>query len=153
MRVSIAHVADLIGACDRTVSKWIKSSGLVAFDDGKFESRSILRLKIMESVEGGGSKVLDLQTESARLKAAQANKTEMEVAEKEGVLVNAEEVSEAMGKMIMECRAKLLTLPKKLALAVCPDDVKAAENEAERLIFEALDELAHGEDGTMEIPT
>jgi len=95
--------------------------------------------------------VLDLQTESARLKAAQANKTEMEVAEKEGVLVNAEEISEEMGKMIMECRAKLLTLPKKLALAVCPDDVKLAEDEAERLIFEALDELAHGENDPMEI--
>jgi hypothetical protein len=77
----------------------------------------------------------------------------MEIAEKEGVLVNANEMADEFAKMIMECRAKLLTLPKKLALVAAPENIKEAELEAERLVHESLEELATQQVGVMEATT
>lgn len=83
------------------------------------------------------------QAERTRLTKAQADKAELEAAELARELVRAEDVKLTWGEMIAAVRAKLLSLPSKLAPQVAPPGrVAEAQALAEAMIYEALSELA-----------
>ncbi|PJA34914.1 MAG: hypothetical protein CO186_08605 [Zetaproteobacteria bacterium CG_4_9_14_3_um_filter_49_83] len=107
-----------------------------------YNSEDVLNALYRSTIGNGEILDLDLNAESARFKKAQADKMEMEIAEKELRLVDADVVADELGKMISECRSKILNLPKRLALAIAPDRAIAAEAEAKILVYEALEELA-----------
>lgn len=91
---------------------------------------------------GGG---LDLVAERARLAAAQADKTELDLAVKRGQLVNAETLGRHYVGLITAARNRLRGVPSK-AKGNIPDlDVRDIEI-LEDLIDTALTELADGTD-------
>lgn len=85
----------------------------------------------------------DFDLARTRLTQAQADKTELEVAELAGDLVRAEEVTTAWGDKIAAARSRFLALPSKLAARVAPPG-KTAEVHAlaQATVYEALEELA-----------
>ena len=85
----------------------------------------------------------NFQAERTRLTKAQADKAEIEAAELARELVRTEDVKLTWGELVAAVRAKLLSLPSKLApLLAPPGKVAEAQALAETMVHEALSELA-----------
>ncbi len=81
--------------------------------------------------------------EKTRLTQAQANREELLVAEKKGELTNTEEIYNQFSGLVLACRAKLLSLPTKMAYELLEiDNPNIIKNKLELTIDEALKELA-----------
>ena len=85
----------------------------------------------------------DIQEEKTRLTRFQADKAELEVSELEGKLIPAELIESTWTDYVANVRAKLLSLPNKLAHQVISIDTYAeAEILIKDTVYEALKELA-----------
>ncbi len=92
-----------------------------------------------------GSK-LDYTVERARLTKAQADEKELQVKILSGDLITREVHIETLSTLVANSRAKLLTIPTKLAqTAIAATNLSEIETEAMELIYEALLELANGQ--------
>lgn len=89
--------------------------------------------------EGGD----DIQKSRARLLELQADIAELDKAEREGVVIRAADVEMAWGQMVGNARARLLSIPKKLAARIAADMTMAEKEKAiEDEIHAALKELS-----------
>lgn len=87
--------------------------------------------------------VKTLEVERTRLVKAQADKTELELEALRGSLVPADEVTAHWQQFIGSARAKLLSMPSKLAgVLIACTDLNEIEAAVEASIYEALAELA-----------
>lgn len=86
---------------------------------------------------------LDDKEQSARLKARQAEKLELQNAQTRGELVNFDEAAKGWQGYVANCRAKLLGIPTRLAPEVAANSSLPEIQEAlKRCIHEALEELS-----------
>ena len=84
----------------------------------------------------------DIQEEKTRLTKAQADKMELEVSELEGELIPSELIIETWSDYVANVRAKLLSLPSRIAHQVLTvDNYADAEQIIKNQVYEALDEL------------
>lgn len=94
---------------------------------------------------GGG----DIAEEKTRLTKAQADKAELEVSELEGRLIPAQLVQDTWTDFVANVRAKLLSLPSKVAhQVIAMDNYAEAEQLIKSNVYDALMEL--GENGIPE---
>ena len=96
----------------------------------------------------GKSKSKDAQywNEKTRLTKAQADKEELIIAEKNGKLVDADEIIQEYSNYVLACRAKLLSMPTKLAYELIEiNNPNIIQNKLEQTVDEALLELASDE--------
>jgi phage terminase Nu1 subunit (DNA packaging protein) len=91
--------------------------------------------------------VLDLQHESARLKKAQADKTELEVLVVRGELIPAEDVAGAWADMVSAMRAKLLAMPSAICAVLVGLGMRDIEREIKDYLYNSLEELSSGSKG------
>jgi phage terminase Nu1 subunit (DNA packaging protein) len=106
--------ADLLGLSVRRVGQIVEEgNGPPQARGGSFPAREFGQWMIERELAKRGGVGLDLTAERARLAKAQADKTELEVAELRGELVSAQEVIEAWTQYIAAIRARLLALPSK----------------------------------------
>lgn len=92
---------------------------------------------------GDDGQVYNYEAERARLTKAQADKTELEVSEKRGLVLNAETVRNTWSDLIASARAKLMALPTKVAAkAMSAKDYREAEDYVRAEIFAVLNDLA-----------
>jgi len=99
---------------------------------------------------GSGGDDLDLTQESARLKKAQADKTELEVEIFKGNLLESEDVAEVWADRVLSARSLLLTIPPRLAMqmkAMADEPLPAIEDTIAESIHAALCGLAGGDPG------
>lgn len=88
---------------------------------------------------------LDLNQERAALARVQRHKVEIELAELRGEVVRLPVVEQHWQGMVASMRAKLLSLPSKIAAQTAgPDRLQLVESRAQVLVYEALEEIAHG---------
>ena len=114
---------------------------------GKTVQRFYKMAAVIAHLYKSGNTDLDLTQERARLAILQQQKIELEIAELRGELVRVEKVEEQWIGTLAAMRAKLLALPAKLAIAVAtPDRIQAVQDKSQALIYEALSELAGGND-------
>jgi phage terminase Nu1 subunit (DNA packaging protein) len=140
------EIAKFTGLSDRTVRDW-QSKEIVPRGDSA-DMATIVRAIIAElkrqkeEKKGENPDKTSLYAEEVRLTRARADKVELEIAEKAGTLVSGEEVVKIWAGYIHACRARLLSLPTKLAaeLAGTPDPI-AVEGILKIVIDEALEEL------------
>ncbi|QQX80849.1 hypothetical protein JK628_02955 [Shewanella sp. KX20019] len=114
-----------------------------------YSVRSVLDNRInhvsnkLEEKQQRDPSTLDIDEERARLVAAQADKTELEVKLLKRESVKIEEVTHEWAEMIGNCRAKLLSIPTKIAPKLLGiDDISEAQQILKDAIFEALTELS-----------
>lgn len=92
----------------------------------------------------------DIKTAEKRLAFAQAEIKELELAEKQGVLINTEAAAKLVERGIMETRSQLLALPTKLAprLPACKTapQFKAVLDKAVRDALHGLSRIKFSED-------
>lgn len=144
-------IAKLLDLTTARVGQLAKEGVIVKLESGRYPANAIpqyirwLREKsIGRGVDNSGNGLeLDLQQERAKLAKEQRKKTRLQNEELEGVLVNAEELKEDWIKYISSCRAKLLSLPTKLAPLVLPlTTTQETQDVIKKGVHEALDELA-----------
>ena len=139
----MATQAEIAEHCDLSqpeVSAKIKKYGLPSRGCGIDEFRIAYIRDLRKAKSGHGSDYdqdYDLVEERARLAHHQANKTALEEAEKSGELVPAEKVLEMWIKQIAACRAKVLSIPNKLAPVAA---IEAEAHTIEELLTDSLHE-------------
>ena len=92
------------------------------------------------AADSGGS---DLDRERTRLTKAQADKTELEVAELRAELVRTPLIEQHWQGMVAAMRAKVVAIPSKVAPQVAsPEDLNRVQELMQAVVFEALAEIA-----------
>ncbi len=143
--LSAAEVAKYLGISYRNIENWA-ALGHISRHNRKYGLFSALQYqnkKFKEQLEAQKSKLdmselrkqklqadVDTQRALARIKNLEADKEEERV-------VNAEEVAEVWKGYILRCRAKLLSLPTKLALQLASIKI---ESEIKQILEKNLDE-------------
>lgn len=111
--------------------------------NGRIKALSLRDLVAWRLARAEGDDVGELERERTRLTRAMADKTELEVAELRGSLIRVQAVVQHWQTKIASVRAKLLTLPSKLAATVAPPERLAiAQDQAQALVYDALADLA-----------
>lgn len=92
------------------------------------------------------SKDSEYWLEKTRLTKAQADREELIIAEKRGELINSQEIYQQFANLVLACRAKLLSLPTKMAYELIEiNNPNIIKNKLEQVVDEALLELASTE--------
>lgn len=142
-RCTKAAAAELFGLSTQALDHWIRSGCPVLERD---ESGAVVALHIgdmlawrIERADSGG----EGDREKTRLTRAQADVQETKLAELKGRLVDAERVRKAWADYVLACRAKLLSLPTRIApLVAAAAGVDACRDLLESEVAAALTELA-----------
>lgn len=146
MQLNKRQLAECLGIAEETVTQWMKQGCPVesqakgsignVYTVGAVFAWRVARAERNDRPPG------DVETERARLIKAQADKTELEVAELHGELVRVDDVTDAWSQHISAARAKLLSLPSKAAPRVMPGRIAETQELLRNIIDEALNELA-----------
>jgi phage terminase Nu1 subunit (DNA packaging protein) len=112
-------------------------------EDGKAGKRWTMARVVKHLNESGDHAKLDRTQEDARLKKAQADLKELDLAMRRGELASAVDVGNAVTSVLMALRSRLLALPKRMAPVVAglkkPAEIQA---KLEKDVHQALAELA-----------
>lgn len=102
-----------------------------------------------EGIEGGGTRKevetdepLNLETEKIRLTAAQASLAELKLSVERGEVVLVEGVQASWTNRVSSCRAKILSLPTRLAPLLVSSSPERVAATIDKHIDESLTELA-----------
>lgn len=147
--VNKADLALLMGVSSVTVGHWV-NKGCPYVQKGASGKAWVFRVPdvvawreeqvALQAV--GDTKSLDIDEARRRKVAAEAALTELDLSKRKGELVEIEDVAESVGEDYANLRAKLLSLPVKVApQAVGITDAIEVQSLIESLIHEALEEL------------
>ena len=140
MLVSITELHNLTGIDRRRITKTLADLKHHAGSKNakQYDSEQAIPLLYLTPEDAA----LDPNKERARLTHHQANIAALDEREKSGELVRRDDVVAEVSESIANCRAKLLTIPTKLASVVIGlDDVQSVRGALQAGIHEALDEL------------
>ncbi|MEM9271510.1 MAG: hypothetical protein AAGA80_00915 [Cyanobacteria bacterium P01_F01_bin.143] len=151
--LSAVQVAEFVGVSYRTIENWSAQGFLTKDDQGKYglisaltHRISILDKELMEIKHDPNAELrtqklaaeVDKERAIARLKNLEAD-------EKEGKLVSAEQVKQIWDNHNANCKAKLLSIPAKLALELSGiEEPELIQVRLTEVIDEALMELVEG---------
>lgn len=144
MGVTSFDIARLTGIPDRTIRHW-QLQGIVPKSPEMIDALKAIIVHYQKSLESSSRKENKgaLYEEEVRLTKARADKVELEVAEKEGILIKTDEVVKVWSDYILACRAKMLSIPAKLAYELAGEDNPlAVEGILREVIDQSLGELA-----------
>jgi len=144
--ISISALAVLTGMDRRTVAKRMAGVDHVGMSGRAKLYSPPAALKAI-FIGDQGEKPLDLNHESARLRKAQADKTELEVEVLKGTLLESDDVEELLADQKLTARASFLSIPPRLAMQVksmADEPLPAIEDVISEAIHAALQSLADG---------
>jgi len=142
--LSCRQIAEYTDIPASTINYWQDRGYIIQSKEMKDIVKSIiahLRKQIEEKEQESDKK--DYFAEKKRLTSAQADKIELENEVRQGQLLEASECERTWSGLIGNSRAKLLSIPSKLApeLAIISDPI-AVENKLKSVIYEVLWELS-----------
>ncbi|MEI7035901.1 hypothetical protein [Fulvimonas yonginensis] len=152
--VSAATLAQLLGIGPRRLRELAELSVVPRTPRGRYpfaEAVAAYTAHLREVAAGraaevrDGGEVLDLATERARLAKAQREHVELRMARERGELVDAEAVRLKYAAMVRGAVSRLRGVPSR-ARGRLPSLTVDGVEELERLIDEALEEVANGTD-------
>ena len=143
--VSKKAAAEFFGVSVQALDGWFTAGCPVAQRDGqgritKVDLAEMARWRIDRAATDNGN---ELDRERTRLTKAQADKTELELAELRAELVRAPLIEQHWQAMVAAMRAKVVAIPSKVAPQVAgPDDLNRVQELMQAVVFEALAEIA-----------
>jgi phage terminase Nu1 subunit (DNA packaging protein) len=149
----VAVIARFLNLTDRRVQQLARDGIIPKPEKGKYDLVGCVQgyvRYLQERAFGRDCLPRDTHIERARLIRAQADKTELEVEALRGNLITIEAVEMDWLTMVMNCRAKLLSIPTKTAFQI--QNLKQTheiEKFLKRTIYEALTELAIKDDESL----
>ena len=144
--VPLKTVARALDLTERRVNQLVKDGVLPKTERGRYELIPVvqayvkfLREKSVNTDVGAD----DYAAQRTRLTKAKADMAEMEKDQMASVLIPAEDVGDAWETMASNMRAKMLSLPAKIATSVfVAEDVSETKRIIKEQIHEALSELS-----------
>lgn len=138
---------------DRRVDQLAKEGVFSRAENKKFDVAESVENFYRYKFRADEKSDLNFDQEHALLEKAKRKKAELDLAERKGELLRANEVEKLMAGMILTCKARLLAMPTAVApkvlgkneLPVVVDTIKSA-------VFEALAELKEMPAAEMEEP-
>lgn len=148
--VDVTTLANLLNLTTVWIQRLAKEGVIVKTERGRYDLWPSIRGYVKHLQErrvnqwdNGEEKGGDWQAERTRLTRAKADMAEMQSAILKGTVHEAKAVEAVWTDHLLACRAKLLSLPKKLAPRVHGvDNLATIEAELEATVTEALNELA-----------
>ncbi|NRA68634.1 MAG: hypothetical protein HRU19_29375 [Pseudobacteriovorax sp.] len=141
MKVTITELEKLTGITFKTLKKRLEDTPVSRTTNKEVYFDSKVALQAIFNNES--KETLKLDQERAKLAHIQTKKLELEYQKMQGTLVDANEIIEEFGKRMLAMKAKFLKIPVRLgALFNAFSSASELENEAENLIYEALEEAA-----------
>jgi phage terminase Nu1 subunit (DNA packaging protein) len=145
--LSIAELSTITGIPERTLREWRTKGILPSSADQGVLLRAIITHYKQQVDEARNQRFKEgddaYYVQKVRLTQAQADKIELENLEREGKLVEAGGVQQAWLAMIAATKAKLLSIPTKVApQIVAMSQASEAEQLVKAFIYEALEELS-----------
>lgn len=147
--VNSAALEKIIGVSDRRIRQLAEENIIIRAAKGRYKlmdsvTNYILTLKVQmeannaESVDGE----IDLEEEKAIHERVKRHISELKLQTMKGELHKSEDVERVMMDMLASVRAKLLSMPTKLApILVSRSDIDFVRNTINREVMEALNEL------------
>ncbi|MEE4384509.1 MAG: terminase small subunit [Pseudomonadales bacterium] len=153
LELTKAQVAELCRVSTRTVVSWgsepdfpqPERRGKANIYDAAAVLEWAINREIQRRIDSEDGEYLDLAQERARLARTQRRRQELLLAQERGQAVLVEDVAAAVADQYGNVRARLLSLPAKLApLAHTADSVAAIRAVLEEGVHDALAELSEG---------
>src|ERR671913_163957 len=147
IEVSAPELGDWLGLTDRSVRDLAADGTIPRSRRGRYPLKVCVRAYCAHAREVAAGRTsqdgeLDIVAERARLAKEQADKLEMENAAARGELLPRGHVVSALQAVFARCRARLLSLPTKLApLIVGEESPAVVQNRITQGVHEALEEL------------
>ncbi|MCG9891105.1 MAG: hypothetical protein MH252_08520 [Thermosynechococcaceae cyanobacterium MS004] len=140
------EISKFTGVPERTIREWQKQGVIQESQDISEIVRAIIKfLRDKPTPKKQVAFEDELYAEKIRLTQAQADKLELEIAEKAGELVAVDQVLQVWGQAIGVCRSRLLSIPPRLAVDLSSvTDPRQCQKLLYEAICEATDELADG---------
>ena len=149
--LSAAEVGKYLKTSYRNVENWA-AKGHISRNNGKYGLFSAMQYQVEQLREQLEEQKANLDISELRKQKLQAEVDKeraiarikkLEADKAEGLLVDAEEVLQAWNSYILRCRAKLLSLPTKLALELAGiEQPEIIQERLTKVIDEALAELS-----------
>lgn len=150
--VNQRELSEILGVSGNTIAAW-RSEGMpcLATADkkgsaSKYDTEQIFEWMAARRSGGEDQETINGKYEQARLTKLKADNEALDVAQKEGTLIEAAAVSEVWERLLGNFRSRLLSLPSSLAdeLAVLsePREIQAV---LKVVINQALEELANAD--------
>jgi phage terminase Nu1 subunit (DNA packaging protein) len=146
--VSTNTLANIFEITDRRVRQLVEEGVLEKVKNGRFEliptvKRYITYLKTKTDSKSETSVEIDYMSEKAKHEKAKREIAELELAEMKGTMHKAEDVEREMNDMLSAFRAKILSMPSKLApVLIAQNEIAFIENLLQEEVYNALNELA-----------
>jgi len=146
MQYAVKTIAKLFNLSDRRVQQLAKEGHIPKPERGKYDLVGCTQgyIKYLQNLAFTKDiTATDYHTEKTRLTKAQADKTELELSEKNQELLPFDDVVQCWQSMVGNARIKILAMPSKIT-TIAMRDGKAHEIEQaiKALCYETLDELA-----------
>ncbi|MGL5805968.1 MAG: hypothetical protein ACRC11_11075 [Xenococcaceae cyanobacterium] len=143
------EIGKFTGISERTIGSWIYKGIVPETADMAIAVTAIVKYyksQLEEIKTRGSADEQELLAEKIRLTRAQADKVTLDIAEREQELVEAAKAAKVWGDYIGACRARLLSLPTKLAYELAGiAEPSLIEQTLKESVDEALIELADTE--------
>jgi len=145
METNIGGLADMLGVTTQSVREWQRTAGFPAGEqvgrEKRFSVRVVLRW-LCDSWRRATDTRRDSCTQDERKTRLQADKLELEIAEKRGTLVQRDAALRAVERGISESRGILLNIPHAVAALVPQDQRAGVEQRVGGLVDQALRSLS-----------
>lgn len=149
IEISKADLAQYVGVSLTTITNWVRQGCPYVTKGAKgrawtFNSAEVMTWREEKIAQNavGDTASLDIEEARRRKLAAEAAMVELDLAKRRGEVIEIEEVAGVVGDDYANVRAKLLSLPTKLAPQLIGiDDPAECQALIERGVAEALEEL------------
>jgi phage terminase Nu1 subunit (DNA packaging protein) len=146
MILTAAEVAAFFGVDRRTVSNWLNESPAIpSWKDGKVRKFDSVAVTEWRDARVGETRRIDSTLDEARIRklTAEAALAELELAERERLVVSIDEMERLLSAPLYRLRAQLLVLPSKWAPALVGcRTIADAQTRLEAAVSEAMLTLA-----------
>jgi len=138
--VSIQDLQDITGYSRDQILRMATKDIVVRVDRGKYDLSETIQ-NIIQNLKGQEKSVS--QDDKKRIDALKAEKLEMEIRNMKGELIEVDDITDTVGKMIQATRARILALPKKASpLLIGSKSIVETEDILKRQIYEILNDLS-----------
>lgn len=144
------QIADIFNVNQKTITEWTNDGMPVLFKGGRgiasqYETADCIEWRIRRDQVASDGNGYDLTAERARLSHHQANIAALDEDIKRGTLIPADQVKAKWIDIKSSARAKLISLPTKVASSCAGKSEADIESVAREIIYQALDEMARGD--------
>ncbi|GEN83616.1 hypothetical protein SLU01_19280 [Sporosarcina luteola] len=148
--VNTQAVAKMFGVTDRRVRQFVEEGIIGRVGHGRFDvvdtvNKYITHLRMAQSQMDENDVTESLEYERYLHEKAKREKAEIELAHIKGMMHSAVEVEKVMNNMLASFRARMLSLPSKIAPTLADLEVADIEKIIEAQVHEALIELSNYE--------